>query len=81
MKKITVAPGENPSLGLDEFGDVIIEQNEVPIIRGGWFDRYGNYYEEGLSDKDFSSINVIIKSVIPETLSTRITMKNKDSIK
>jgi len=81
LKKITVAPGENPSLGLDEFGDVIIEQNEVPVIRGGWFDRYGNYYEEGLSDKDFSSINVIIKSVIPETLSTRITMKNKDSIK
>ncbi len=81
LKKITVAPGENPSLGLDEFGDVIIEQNEVPIVRGGWYDRYGNYYEEGLSEKDFSSINVIIKSVIPETLSTRITMKNKDSIK
>ena len=81
LKKITVAPGENPNLGLDEFGDIVIEQNEVPIIRGGWYDRNNNFYEEGLSEKDFSSVNVIIKSVIPETLSTRITMKNKDAIK
>ena len=81
LKKITVAPGENPNLGLDEFGDIVIEQNEVPIIRGGWYDRNNNFYEEGLSEKDFSSVNVIIKSVIQETLSTRITMKNKDAIK
>ena len=81
LKKITVAPGENPNLGLDEFGDIVIEQNEVPIIRGGWYDRNNNFYEEGLSELDFSSVNVIIKSVIPDTLSTRITMKNKDSIK
>jgi hypothetical protein len=81
LKKITVDAGENPSLGLDEFGDIIIERNEIPVIRGGWFDRYGNFYEEGLSDTDFSSVNVIIKSVIPNTLSTRITTKNKDSIR
>jgi len=81
LKKITVAPGQNPNLGLDEFGDIVIEQNEVPIIRGGWYDRNNNFYEEGLSERDFSSVNVIIKSVIPETLSTRITMKNKDAIK
>jgi len=81
LKKITVAPGENPNLGLDEFGDIVIQQNEVHIIRGGWYDRNNNFYEEGLSEKDFSSVNVIIKSVIPETLSTRITMKNKDAIK
>jgi hypothetical protein len=81
LKKITVAPGENPNLGLDEFGDIVIQQNEVHIIRGGWYDRNNNFYEEGLSEKDFSSVNVIIKSVIPQTLSTRITMKNKDAIK
>jgi len=81
LKKIKVAPGENPNLGLDEFGDIVIEKNEVPIIRGGWYDRNNNFYEEGLSEKDFSSVNVIIKSVIQETLSTRITMKNKDAIK
>jgi copper chaperone CopZ len=79
--KITLNPGEDPNIGLDDFGDIKIGLNELPVIRGGWYDRYGNYYEEGLSEKDFSSINVIIKSVIPETLSTRITMKNKDSIK
>jgi hypothetical protein len=81
LKKITVKPNENPNLGLDEFGDIVIQQNEVPIIRGGWYDRYGNLYEEGLSDSDFSSINVIVKSVIPQTLATRITNKNRDSIK
>jgi len=81
LKKITVKPNENPNLGLDEFGDIVIQQNEIPIIRGGWYDRFGNLYEEGLSDSDFSSINVIVKSVIPQTLSTRITTKNRDSIK
>jgi hypothetical protein len=81
LKKITVPSGTDPNLGMDEFGDVLIDQNMVPIIRGGWYDRYGNYYEEGLSESQFASLNVVIKSVIPRTLATRITQKAKESIK
>lgn len=81
LQKMTLTTNENPNLGLDEFGDIVINKNEIPVIRGDFYDRYGNYYSGGLSDKDLCSLNIIIKSVIPETLATRITMKNKKDIK
>lgn len=45
--------------GLDPvLGDIIFNPNEIPVIRGGWRDRNGVFYSEGI-DKEFSSINII----------------------
>ena len=52
-------------LGLDEFNDIIIKDFELPIIRGGFSDRYGNAYFEGISDDALSSVNIQIKEVGP----------------
>lgn len=65
--QIPVQPGIDPSLGIDEFGDVVIGLNELPLFRGGWYDRYGNYYEDGLSTTNYSSVNVIFSETITET--------------
>ena len=79
--QITVPEGTDPNLGLDEFGDVSIGLNELPIFRGGWYDRFGNYYEDGLSVNQYSSMNIIIKEVIKETIATKQMNQNKDAIK
>jgi hypothetical protein len=79
--KILVAEGTDPNLGLDEFGDIVIGLNELPLVRGGWYDRYGNFYEDGLNSGEFSSMNIIIKDVIKESLSVKMMNKNKGSLK
>lgn len=79
--KITLKVNQDPSLGLDEFGDIVIGLNELPIIRGGWYDRYSNYYEDGLSTDQFGSMNIVIKDVIRETQTIKMINKSKKSIK
>ena len=80
-KKVILTENEDPSLGLDEFGDVVIGLNELPLVRGGWYDRFGNYYEDGLNSGEFSSLNIIVKDVIRESLSVKMMNSKKDSMK
>jgi hypothetical protein len=79
--KIPVAEGSDPNLGLDEFGDIVIGLNELPLVRGGWYDRFSNFYEDGLNSGEFSSMNIIVKEVIRESLSVKMMNKNKESLK
>lgn len=48
-------------VGLDEFNDIIIKDNEFPVIRGGWTDRYGNIYSSGISETGLGAVNIEIK--------------------
>lgn len=50
-------------VGLDEFNDIIINDKELPIIRGGWTDRYGTKYVSGLSDEELGAVNIKIKEI------------------
>lgn len=52
-------------VGLDEFNDILIKNNELPLIRGGFSDRHGNDYAEGLSDDSLGAINIKIKDIVP----------------
>ena len=79
--QITVSPGTDPNLGLDDFGDIKIGLNELPIFRGGWYDRFSNYYESGLSNSQYSSVNIIIKDVIKDTIATKQMNKAKSDLK
>jgi hypothetical protein len=79
--KIMVPENTDPNLGLDDFGDVKIGLNELPVFRGGWYDRFGNYYEDGLSFTQYSSMNIIIKEVIKDTIATQQMNQSKKSIK
>jgi hypothetical protein len=86
-EKVILNPGDDPNIGLDEFGDISIGLNELPVIRGGsfgskqFYDRFGNYYEDGISDSQYSSVNIIIKDVIRESLTVKMMNSNKNSIK
>ena len=63
--KIVLQPGIDPKLGLDQFGDIIIGNKELPIIRGGFFDRNGIEYKDGIDLLNLSAVNVIFKDSIP----------------
>lgn len=67
-KKVTLNKGEDPQLGLDEFGDVVIGPEDLAIIRGGWDDRNGTYYEETPNKNAISSLNIFFKGTIPNNL-------------
>jgi hypothetical protein len=64
-------------IGLDPvLGDIIFEASELPLIRGGWYDRNGVYFSdespsqgEGTSLK---SVNIITKGVIDSKNRTNV---------
>jgi hypothetical protein len=49
-------------IGIDEFGDVVIGSDEIPVIRGGWTDSRGLFYYDTLEEKQPSSLNIEFKS-------------------
>ena len=51
--------------GLDPIlGDIIFESSEIPIIRGGWFDRNGTYYSDDIDGNGLKSVNIIKKGTV-----------------
>jgi hypothetical protein len=67
-KRVPILPGQDPLIGLDDFGDIKIEQNDLVLIRGGWEDRNSNYYEEIPAENTVSSLNIIFKSMVVKDL-------------
>ena len=67
-KKIILKEGEDPQIGLDEFGDILIGPDVLAIIRGGWEDRNGNFYEAVPADNALCSLNVFFKESIADNL-------------
>lgn len=62
-------------IGLDPvLGDIIFEASELPLLRGGWFDRNGTKYADEDPSKTLlhNSVNIITKGVID--------VKNKNGI-
>jgi hypothetical protein len=52
-------------LGIDPIlGDIIFEPQELPIIRGGWYDRVDNYYAPDIDGNQLKSVNIIRKGKI-----------------
>ena len=75
IKQITLQSGEDPNIGLNEFGDIKISDLEMPIIRGGWKDRDGRTYTTNLTDS-LSSVNIFVKDSITYNLYTSNNQQN-----
>lgn len=51
--------------GLDsQLGDIVFEASEIPIVRGGFYDRNGVFYSDDLDTKGLKSVNIIKKGVV-----------------
>ena len=49
---------EDPRLGFDEFGNIIVGEEEICIPKGGWKDRDGNYYCETPTTGQLGPLNI-----------------------
>ena len=81
-KKINLTSGENPNLGIDEFGDINIEKDVMALIRGGWYDRNEKYYETLPDPYKMSALNIFFKDKVKYDLynqMNRSTMKKLNS--
>lgn len=63
-KKIMLSSTDNPNLGLDEFGDIVVGEKELVLIRGGWSDRNSKYYESTPHTNKLSSLNIVFKEKV-----------------
>ena len=67
--KVSIDYKPNATLGLDPvLGDIIFEPKEIPIIRGGWYDRNGIYFANTMDSTSLKSINIIKKGVVDSKL-------------
>tara|TARA_Y100000389_G_scaffold104011_1_gene100857 strand:+ start:373 stop:2229 length:1857 start_codon:yes stop_codon:yes gene_type:complete len=79
--KITLRADEDPQLGLDEFGDVVIGPEDLAIIRGGWDDRNGTFYETTPNKNSISSLNIFFKGSIPNNLYNKTQQSKFNDLK
>ncbi len=55
----------NEVIGIDPLlGDIIFESNELPIIRGGFYDRNNIYYNDNIDGSGLKSINIYRKGKV-----------------
>jgi hypothetical protein len=72
-------------IGMDSFGDIIIGRNELVILRGGWDDRNGTSFTEGIVAGKPGPLNITVASLVPRNfrseltadLKTRLAAQNK----
>ena len=63
-EKSKILNPENPDISIDDMNDIIINNNELAVIRGGWSDRYGNYYDTTYrNDQALGAVNIVIKKL------------------
>jgi hypothetical protein len=43
---------------LDMNGDIVLDRNDIPLLRGGWRDRNNKYYNDTINDNKISSVNI-----------------------
>ena len=78
-----VSKKANPSaatIGLDDLGNITIARNEFPLIRGGWTDRNGVFYTDGIYSDKPCSVNIIVKKTTPMTVNTQIFQDSMSNI-
>jgi hypothetical protein len=70
----------SPLIGLDDMGDIIIGNNELTVIRGGWADRNGIFYNDGIFDDRPGTVNIVVKRVSKQNTNTLLFQQNMDKI-
>lgn len=67
-------------IGLDAFGDILIGRNELVILRGGWTDRNGITYTEGIVQGQPGPLNISVSSFVPRNFRSSLNNELKAQI-
>jgi hypothetical protein len=74
LQRLSTTPNipEPTDIGLDSQGDIIIGKGELPLVRGGWYDRYGNYFNDTVDFDVPCSVNIEIKDVLSQSIYNKL---------
>ena len=68
-------------IGLDRYGDIILDKQEVAVFRGGWEDRDGNLVKDEPSIGEMASLSVYFDNPpVPRTIYTRVQAGNRKAL-
>lgn len=66
--RVNVGTDEDPMVGFDQFGNIVVPENYLYIPRGGWRDRNGNYYTEIPEEGKLGPLNIFFTDEVDETI-------------
>lgn len=73
LKKPSPTYNSKATVGLDPIlGDIIFEPDEIPVIRGGWYDRNTIYFSDDVEEKGLKSINIVKKGTVDPSVKQKI---------
>ena len=68
--------------GLDQWGDIIIEKEEVVLFRGGWKDRDGDLIEDNVLMNEEAALSINFDPIpVPRSIYTRAQAGNRKALK
>lgn len=79
-KAISLNPNATPQY-TDQFGDLLIANpNEIVLIRGGWSDRRGLYYQPGIDPNNPCCVNIVVNQVVSQTYNSMVNNNTVSTI-
>lgn len=76
----TVIPAD--IAGLDQWGDIIMEKEEVAVFRGGWQDRDGDVIVDDVLMNEEAALSINFDATpVPRTIYTRVQAGNRKALK
>lgn len=66
---------------IDGFGDILIREKELPIIRGGWIDRNGTTYESGIEAEKPGAVNIIVTDIVHRSYNTDVNDNTRNNLR
>jgi hypothetical protein len=66
--------------GLDDFGDIILNKEDVAMFRGGWQDRNGGIVVDEPKIGQMASLSVAFTTPIPKTIYTQLQSTNRKAL-
>ena len=73
---ILVSKNEDPQVGFDEYGNIIMSKDCIYVPRGGWRDANDNYYTVTPEDGKFGPLNIFFQDPVDSSTSN-IEMQRK----
>jgi len=67
-------------LGLNEYGDIIMDKDELVLLRGGFEDRDGLFFDEGIVKNKPGSLNITVTEIVPKGYGAQRSAQQKKAL-
>ena len=78
--RIPLQGDEDPQIGLDSLGNIIVPENCIYIPRGGWRDRNGNWYTETPETGKLGPLNIFFTDEVNNSIYNQTMQKRFEKL-